>query len=456
MSVSGSTWQTNLYAIVAHPGEPCILLLPSADGWMLPVVSLADRIWAPVVEQANPALRAVLGVDCTVLRCAGVTVDRELQRITIVYVLEIHNPHWTPTDGRWIGREALADLPLAVPEHRTLLAEYLAECAGGDISHLRPPWAKLGWLAKAQSWITAQLVQRGYELIGPIEQVKCWGISCVLRSRTSSGDVYFKVSAKVPLFADEPRLMEALAAIHPDVLPTPIAIDREQGWMLLPDVGVELRGNSNTTGWETALRLHAQIQRSFVGQEPTLKAIGCLERRLDRLSEQIELLLDDVEELPGPDADALEQFRALAPRLQTMCRDLASMRVPYTLVHGDLHGGNIALRDGRYVFFDWTDGCIAHPFFDLATMLYEASVTLDEQECRSLRDMYLSQWTDYAPMDHLLEAWRLAQPLGALHQVVSYYYIVKWLEPASKHELVSGIKFWMQQVLQSMPGKGTG
>jgi aminoglycoside phosphotransferase (APT) family kinase protein len=131
---------------------------------------------------------------------------------------------------------------------------------------------------------------------------------------------------------------------------------------------------------------------------------------------------------------------------------LAQYRVPQTLVHGDLHAKNIAVRNGRYLFFDWTDGCVSHPFFDLVVMLRHAAVLPDASAAvPRLRDAYLALWTDYEPMPRLRQAWALAAPLGALHQAVSYQHIVASLEPAARHELDWGVSLWVRQMLQCVP-----
>jgi aminoglycoside phosphotransferase (APT) family kinase protein len=134
-----------------------------------------------------------------------------------------------------------------------------------------------------------------------------------------------------------------------------------------------------------------------------------------------------------------------------MCDDLAAYRVPPTLVHGDLHPGNIAVPNGGCVFFDWTDGCVAHPFFDLSQMLLETRL-LPAASAASARllDAYLDMWTDDEPRDRLQQAWALARPLAALHQAVSFQHIVAALETASKPELAWGIAFWLRQLLQIM------
>jgi hypothetical protein len=47
--------------------------------------------------------------------------------------------------------------------------------------------------------------------------------------------------------------------------------------------------------------------------------------------------------------------------------------------------------------------------------------------------------------------WQLAEPLGALHQAVSYQHILAALEPNSRPELSGGLSLWLRRVIQTMP-----
>jgi aminoglycoside phosphotransferase (APT) family kinase protein len=144
--------------------------------------------------------------------------------------------------------------------------------------------------------------------------------------------------------------------------------------------------------------------------------------------------------------DEIAQIRSLGPRLKAMCRDLAQYRVPYSLNHGDLHSGNIAAQS--LSFFDWTDACIAHPFLDLTTVVVDVD-ELKEPDARDhIIQTYLNLWTEYEPMDRLREMWRLAEPLGALHQAVSYQHILATLEPMSKQEMIWGVPEWLRRILK--------
>jgi hypothetical protein len=162
--------------------------------------------------------------------------------------------------------------------------------------------------------------------------------------------------------------MGALAGLFPGQVPAPLAVESERGWMVLADFGEEV-------GWEAPLEVveevaqtYARMQVEATGHVGRLLAAGCLDRRLDRLAAQAQAWLPAVEAtagLPGVDAatwlspDEEAGLRAAVPGLQARCAELAGHAVPPALVHGDLHLSNVARRPGGYLFFDWTDACVA-------------------------------------------------------------------------------------------------
>ena len=312
---------------------------------------------------------------------------------------------------------------------------------------LRPPWARVGWFAQAAAWTRSELVRLGYSLTVPVEQVRSWGISCILRARTASGDVYFKIASSPPLFVHEPRLMRGLSGLYPDHIPAPLSIDEPRRWMLLADFGAAIGRGAPVDVQEEMLLLYGALQRDAVSRVDDLLAMGCLDRRLDRLAAQVDPLLGDTAMLASQlEAAEIERLRALGPRLKAICAALANYAVPYTLVHGDLHLNNVARPAGRYLFFDWTDGCVAHPFFDTISILQ----TGDPGVQARLRDSYLGVWAAYEPLERLRAAWTLAKPLCALHQAVSYQHIIATLEDTAKPSVASGLPYWLLQLLQAL------
>lgn len=107
---------------------------------------------------------------------------------------------------------------------------------------------------------------------------------------------------------------------------------------------------------------------------------------------------------------------------------------------------NVAARADGYLFFDWSDACITHPFLDLISILHEADRPLQNR----LRDCYLAQWITYEPLARLLEMWELAYALCGLHQAVSYQAIINNIEDACKYEMDWAMPFWFGKILEAL------
>jgi hypothetical protein len=441
-------WHSNIYLMLSHASEPSVLMLPTAHGWSLLHLQYAGRMRLANVEPLQQIVARSLGLFATVLRC--VSAHTAHQQLEAIFVLENHSPGWLPPAGwRWVTRETLAALPLAMPAHRAVLETYLAEAETDAISGLRAPWARRGWFARTQAWIEAQLERLDCVLVPPLVQVRNWGISCVLRVRTFTGSLYLKAASTRPLFAREAVVVQGLAARYPAHMPLPVAADQHQNWLLLADVGPDLRSTPDSQVWAEALYTFGRLQRATATQVDDLLGFGCRDRRLETMLAYLEALVQDAEVAAQLQADEQARLCHLIPRLTAMGHALADYRVPYTLVHGDLHPGNIAHHQGTYRFFDWTDACIAHPFFDVLPILHSAQSLPDAASaCSHMLESYLELWTAYESLERLRQVWALAQPLGALHQAISYAYIVAGLEATAKHEVAWGISYWLRKVLQ--------
>jgi hypothetical protein len=117
----------------------------------------------------------------------------------------------------------------------------------------------------------------------------------------------------------------------------------------------------------------------------------------------------------------------------------------------------VARGPAGYRFFDWTDACVAHPFLDLATIRRGTSYAEgDDQRERELRERlvgaYLPEWAAFEPPDRLARAVRLAAPLGALHQAVSYRAIVASQQPPIYIHMRQSTAWWLRQVLAGLAG----
>jgi phosphotransferase family enzyme len=441
---------SDIYGMVLDRGTLKVLMLEEKGGWTLPHVHIPDkRVWPAMVGVSRGALQKLLAADVTVLRRVDATYSADRSHVDLIYELENHSPHWTPPpQATCIDRAALQTLSLTHPDQRAIIEAELEAMSANQISGLRPAWAQPGWFKSASDWMRDQLTQQGFVLTGSVEQVKSWGISCLLKVATGQGDIYFKVASSLPLFGNEPKVQQAIAQRFPDYVPAPIAIEPQQRWMLMEDLGADLRDMPTLERWETAVVRFGRLQIEAASAVEDLLAAGCLDRRLSILAQQIDPSLNNVQLAGLLPADEMSQLRALVPHLKTLCRELADYRVPYSLNHGDLHSGNISW--GKLLFFDWTDACIAHPFLDLSTVVNDVEDSLPGNRERVV-DAYLNVWADFEPLDRLRALWRLAEPVGALHQAISYQHILAALEPASRPEMSDGVTYWLRRIIKTMP-----
>jgi hypothetical protein len=447
-----SPWISHHFLILPDATGSRILMLPSAEGWRLPSVRVQE-IWLSESDEIIAALRSTLGLtfDFTILRYAAIQINEQERWDRILFVLEPRQPlQQAPLDGHWVDRQALYHMQLAQPEQRAPLLQYLEECEQGHTSALidprRSPWARPGWFTAAAAWIEEAIAEQGMTQLGPVEQLRNWSISSILFAPTSAGRVYFKAAAALPLFVNEPALTETLSQRYPGQVPTPLKIDWAQRWMLMKDFGAPVRGSADVD-FVAILRAYGKLQRDSADHLDELFASGCIDRRLAILAAEIDPLLSDPTTQSVLEPQEYDTLVALAPQLKARCAQVAAYNVPPTLLHGDLHLGNITRTDDGYLFFDWTDACIGFPFIDLLLLYFPEEEGTDEIDSR---DAYLAAWRDFESPERLLELWELAKPLCALHHAVSYLSIVNHIEPLVREELLHGLPDNLKRILAAM------
>ncbi len=438
-------WTYQVSLAVPNDDETRLLLMPEGERWTLPRFTL-QALYTDLYILTR-AIHDQMGADMIILRTLARQKDEEAHVSQVVWMMDNRTVDWTlPEGARWIDRAGLDAVTLADEWMRPALEQALDTLK--DVSPAaRPPWFQKGWFSQAEQWMSAVLTVEGYTLLRPPEHFKHGTISSVLRAETTAGNVFFKVALPLPLFGNEPQLSTALGQLYPDTILAPLAIDAARRWMLTADIGTQLRsGDPSPALLEKVVKTFARLQIDSASHIDTLFAAGCLDRRLDVLLGQIDDLLAD-EACYGPlNAEERAEWQACGDQLKRLCQRLTDYNLPYTLVHGDFHGGNIALQGERIRFFDWTDACVTHPFFDLPVL-----IDFDEQESgAALRDAYLAEWTAYEPLERLREAYAIVSILGALHQAVSYRGIINGVEADQRAEWAFGVPFFARQIIQQL------
>ena len=332
-------------------------------------------------------------------------------------------------------------------------------------------WTQPEWIENAHSWIKQSLNASGYILNGPIDQfhVRIW--STVMRCNTDSGVVYFK-ACQPPT---ETHMTVFLRGIQPENLPDLVAVDLDKGWMLMRDAGVMLRtylrSPANLGLIEPALSLYANLQITVSSHPEQLYQLGALDHRLERLPGMFEKMLSEPAVLRLGEEDGItdEQHRQLLsilPRYREMCQQLQTYPIPQTLHHDDFHDGNIFMsgEPGRYrfVFSDWEESCVAHPFFSMMLFLRSVSYSAgfpDEAaeapdrmppELNHLRDIYLQSWQGFENADRLIGIFNLAWRVGMVSRALTWYEFVFSLDGPARKDFTYIVPAWLQEFLLAM------
>jgi len=301
-------------------------------------------------------------------------------------------------------------------------------------------WTEPEWLSGAEAWIRERA-----DVTGELDQfhVRWW--STVIRVPTRREDLYFKAVANGFLF--EPPLTAKLFELKPDRVTEVVDIDAGRGWMLMRDAGRRFREvvltRADLRHWELALPRYAELQLAAAPLADELLALGVPDSRLSVLPGQLRAVL--AQPVRGLEPEEQERLLAALPRFEDMCRELAAYGVPETIQHDDLHDGQVFLRDGGYLFFDWGDSCVSHPFHSLTVALRANAAKFELEpggaELRRLRNAYLE------PFGDLQEAADLAYWTGTVGRALAWDRFVRsgfdYTEPEDDLATAYGLKLFL-------------
>ena len=320
------------------------------------------------------------------------------------------------------------------------------------------PWDQPGWMAEVTAWIEHQLAALGWRIDGPVEVVHQRAWSTFLQAPTNHGIVYFKAPEPSSVF--EAALTEALAGWRPDCTVSVLATDTQRGWLLSADSGVTLRSLTRSPDqiehWLKILPIYAELQIELANRVPEVLAMGAPDHRPASLPRLFAQLLKDNENLrigqnPGLTPQEYGQLRDLRPHFAAQCEELVAYGLPDTVAHEEVTEVNVIARDGRYIFTDWADSSVSHPFVSMLVTQRSIAhwVKLDENgsELVRLRDVYLEPWTAYAARADLLAAFDLAHRIGMVVRALSWNAGTGSLAMKHKEPYADAVPEWLQDYL---------
>lgn len=419
----------------AEPGPP-----PSGSAPLrLPTVTTEPEPGGPALVAA---LESLLG-PVTVLRANAVEWDESSDATLLLAEVEpLAAP--APPGLAWADLDAAAGELVEPRQTRGAVLRWIDERDGGW-SPLRPPWSRPGWAGRAGAWMRERMAANGYADPGPVALVQLWGLSVVLSADSARGRAFFKSSSG--LFRHEAALTARLAELTPELVPEVLAVDEDEGWLLMADLGGTETGERGAPEWAAGLTAHAALQQAWEGRTATLLAAGAPSRPLDELADWVRAAHQDDGLMGRLGPDLREAWDAATPTFADCCRRLAEIGPEPTLVHGDLHPWNVSVGPGGVRVFDWTDGAVSHPFVDLVTYVPRIP---DEASRRALLDGYLARWSDHLGPDELARAGELALVAGSLYQVRTYRTLLPTLLPDDQGSMRDGDLSWVRRSLRRL------
>lgn len=318
-------------------------------------------------------------------------------------------------------------------------------------------WQQKAWLAEVEQWLKEKVA-----VVGKIEQIHASPWATVLRVPTAQRDLYFKAST----IKWETAVTATLARLQPYHLPQIIAANTQRNWLLMADGGSRIRESFGTEPkqavWLNILANYANFQIALAAHTDELLQAGAYDRRLAQIPKLYEWLLAETEWLLIGEADSLnkaeyKQLVTAIPQVESLCQQLARFNIPASIHHNDLHDGNVFVAsgetNGRYLFFDWGDSSLSHPFFSLRTAFVsiEGRFNLNENDpiFDTFAQAYLNPWRVYESDANLWTAYQLARQLWSISSAIKYK---TQLQPlgSEKEDYVVAVPILLQEFLASL------
>jgi hypothetical protein len=322
-------------------------------------------------------------------------------------------------------------------------------------------WDDPGWLDRVHSWIHDELAKLNINISGTVEQIHLQPWSTVLKAPTDTGDVFFKASAEALAF--EPAVTRVLYHWRPDCIPQILAVDADEGWMIMADGGQRAREAFNQGlgigHWTKILSKYASLQITLTEHIEELLSFGVRDRRLRALPDLYQEILADESWflIDQPDGISRSEYRRLyegSSKFTELCQELDGYRVPDSLHHNDLHDGNIFTNNGRVLFFDWGDSSVSHPFFSLRTVFVSIEYTFGLEENDPLINEfgvgYMERWTEFESLENLHRAYDIAKKIWSISTAVKYWTYLRQIERA-RDDFRDALPSLMKEFLDANP-----
>lgn len=371
--------------------------------------------WWPDVEPVVRAARSLFGAELVVLRLIFADGKSDVMGGSVGYLAEL-----------------LGAPPAALVPDATAL---------DDDSPLRMPWARPGGVAATAAWADRALAAAGRPRTGPVEQIKSWNLSSILRLPTARGGTWCK--SVPPFLAHEGAIMAMVEVDDPGLTPPLLDADPAAGTVLLADVPGEDQWHAPPERLVAMVRRLVRLQARWAPRADALLGAGLPDWRPPAFAALVRGLLGRPQVRAQLEAAELEAADALADALPQRLASLADCGLPDTLVHGDFHPGNWRHGGAGLTLLDWGDSGVGHPMLDMSAFLPR----VDEGARAGVRDAWLAAWREERPRADPDRAAALVGPVAALRQALIYQRFLDGIEKSEWCYHQDDVARWLRRAL---------
>lgn len=283
----------------------------------------------------------------------------------------------------------------------------------GDPVPRRAPWAVPGGPAASLRWAAEALGRNDVVAV----QHRTWNLSAIWR--LDAGGVPVAWLKQVPaFFAHEAAVLRLVGAVVPGLVPAVLGAG-DAGRTLLAHVPGEDRYEAGASFCAEVARAFHPVQAHFATRVADLLAAGVPDRRLS---------FEPFARVAAPWLDSVDGLEDLLGELPARLAAVDACGLPDTLVHGDLHPGNVRATRTRRVIVDWGDATVAHPAFDILRL----TGGLPEPDAAALVAEWAARWRETAPDSDPETAVALIRPVAALRAAVAYQDFLDHIEDSER------------------------
>jgi hypothetical protein len=279
----------------------------------------------------------------------------------------------------------------------------------------RAVYAEPGGPAASMRWAIDALAAMGTPG-ATATQRKTWNLSAIWRLDAGGEPVAWL--KQVPAFFDhEAAVLGLVSGVAPGLVPPVLAVGAE-GRTLLAHVPGDDRFGAGADFCACVAEDFHPVQAHFAGRADELLAAGVPDGRLNAAA---------YARVAEPFYDTIPGLPELVAGLPERLAEAEGCGLPDTLVHGDLHPGNVraVLPDGDMrVIMDWGDTTVGSPIFDILRL------TGGLAEPAPLIEAWTRRWRETAPGCDPSRAIELLTPVAELRAAAAYASFLANIEPA--------------------------